>query len=144
MFKKLLLPISSENLSKKAIDKTRDLTKEFNCDIKVLYIIEKKMINKINRACEYIRTEKQIEELECEIEDALKEEFDTFFDKWKEELNNSKNINTKVVTGEYSEEVKKEINNFKPDLIIIEIKKKTMVKYHIIYERTDIPILIVR
>ena len=144
MFKDILVPVSSEYFPKKAMGKALELSKYFEANVKVIYIIEEKIKDKIHKASDYVRTESQIEEMENDINKAKKEEFNDAMDEWKKDFEDKINFETKIVKGKYSKEITEELNNYDADLIVMETEQESILDYSLFYEEDDIPIMIVR
>ncbi len=142
MFEKILLPISSRKFPEKALEKSLEIFENYQSEIKIIYIIEKKMEEKVRKVSEYVMTEKQIENLETEIEEGLESDFERRIKEWESEFGEKFSI--KEVKGEYSKQISKEIEEFNYDLIIIELEQASVLNYHLLYEKSDIPILIAR
>lgn len=144
MFKKILVPVSSEYFPKKAMDKALEMSKYFEADVEVIYIIEEKMEHKIQKASEYVRTDKQIKETEKELEKAKKEEFNLTMDNWEGEFGDNTNFGTKIVSGEYSDEIAEELKHFDADLVVLETEQESVLNYRLLYKKSDTPVMIVR
>ncbi len=144
MFKKILVPVSSEYFPEKAMDKALEMSKYFEADVEVIYIIEEKMEDKIQKASEYVRTDKQIKETEKEREKAKREEFNSTMDNWEEEFGENIHFSTKIVSGEYSDEIASELEKFDADLVVLETEQESVLNYRLFYKKADSPVMIVR
>lgn len=142
MFERILVPVSSQYFPEKALEKGLEIAKNHNSEIRIIYIIEKRIEEKVKKVSEYVMTEKQIEDVELEIREALEKEFDKRIDAFESEFD--KEFSVKEVKGEFSNQISKEIEEFNTDLIIIETEQGSVLNYNLIYEKSDIPILIAR
>lgn len=145
MFKKILVPVSSEYFPKKAMEKALEMSNYFKADVKVMYIIEEKVEDKVKKTLEYVRTEFQRQEMTKDIHDAQKREYNDTMERWKEQFSTNIEFTTsKIVEGNYSAAIAEELEKYAADLIILEAKQECILRYNLFYEDDDIPILIVR
>ncbi len=144
MFKNILVPVSSEYFPKKAMEKALELSKYFEANVEVIYIIEEKVKDKIQKASEYVRTDTQIEEIEEDINDAKKEEFNDAMKEWEDDFEDKVEFKTKIVKGKYSNEISEELKKYNADLIVMETEQESILDYSLFYKEDKTPIMIVR
>lgn len=143
MFKNILVPISSEYYSKDVIRRSMFLAETFSGTVHLVYIIEEKILDEMERRTDthlthYNRTETHQDILHQQRQTAD----DLIFQDAQHRLH-KKNINMKttIVQGEFSSVITREIEQNKYDLVMMSYERGSMIDYRLIYE-IDIPIWI--
>jgi len=143
LFKKILVPISSEFYSKKVIKRGLELAEIFQSNLTIAYIMEEKTLHKTEKLLEtYLpfldKTETQKEVIKKERETAdlivfeeankLLKNYTIYFDK-------------KVLYGEFSDVILSEVKHHSYDLVIIGYQKACLLNYRLI-DTLKIPVWI--
>ncbi len=130
MFEKILIPVSSEYLPKKAIMRALDFYKKFESEVMLQFIIEEKVLMTIDKAstyalCSYDR-EKIKEELVANFrEGGIFKEVKALLKRKGVEFSHTTSV------GEYSEEILK-LNSLEDmDLLLMECHPYCLLKYRI-------------
>ena len=141
MFKKILIPVSSEFYSKKVLQRGVFLAEKFNSKTDIIYIIEEKTLNQTDKQSDAFRTHYEIEDTKKEIIGKQKQKADSIVFKDARILFKNKRIpfEEKTVEGEFSAVIKNEINKKEYDLILMGFEKGCTLNYRLLNER-DIPI----
>jgi nucleotide-binding universal stress UspA family protein len=143
MFQNILVPISSEFYSKDVIKRSILLAGTFSGTVHLLYIIEEKPLDEMERHTDthlthYNRTETQQDVLNQQRQTAD----DLIFQDAQQRLH-KKNINmeTTIIQGEFSTIVTNEIDKNQYDLVIMGYERGSMIDYRLIND-LDIPVWI--
>ncbi|MBS3749011.1 MAG: universal stress protein [Candidatus Thermoplasmatota archaeon] len=143
MFQNILVPISSEFYSKDVIKRSIFLAETFNGKVHLLYIIEKKPLDEMERRTDthlthYDRTETHNDVLNQQRQTAD----DLVFEDAQHRLHKKNiDINTTIMQGEFSEVVTDEIEKNQYDLVLMGYGRGCMIDYRLINE-IDIPVWI--
>jgi nucleotide-binding universal stress UspA family protein len=143
MFKNILIPISSEFYSKDVLKRSVFLAEKFKSTINLIYIIEEKTLNQTDRRSDAYRTQFERAETKNEIIRKHKLTADKIvFDDAKFFFKN-KGIpfEEKIVEGEFSNVVKREVDKENYDLILMSYEKECLLKYRLLDE-VNIPVWI--
>jgi len=138
IFKKLLLPISSEFFNENVIERVKNIVEVFGSELVVAYIVEKKTMEKVNEVAELFLTEEQRKEMEEEVINESKLIASYFFKKIEKEIGEHENM---IVFGEYSEEIKKIVEEKEITCVVTSFEKECLLKYRL-FEMLPIPILV--
>jgi nucleotide-binding universal stress UspA family protein len=138
MFKKVLLSISSEFYPEQAVKEAKFIQDNFSSSVYLLYIIEKKTLDKFEKASQPFLTHEQKMRFEDDILNEQRKIADDIMEKVKNTLNIKE---SKIVIGEYSDEIEKMVEEKGIDLVIIGFKRDAVIHYRVI-ERIKIPLLI--
>jgi nucleotide-binding universal stress UspA family protein len=136
MFQNILVPISSEFYSKDVVKRSIFLAETFNGKVHLLYIIEKKPLDEMERRTDthlthYDRTETHKGVLNQQRHTAD----DLVFEDAIQRLHKKNiDINTTIMQGEFSEVVTDEIEKNQYDLVLIGYGRGCMIDYRLINE----------
>jgi nucleotide-binding universal stress UspA family protein len=141
MFKNILIPISSEFYSKHVLQQSVFLAEKFGSKLNLVYIIEEKTLAQADRMSDAYRTHFEIEETKNEIINKQKQTADNIiFNDAKFFFKNKKiHFEEKIVEGEFSEVIKKEIEKKAYDLILMGFAKGCILNYRLL-EEVNIPV----
>ena len=141
MFKNILIPISSEFYSKQILKRGVFLADKFQSRLNLLFIIEEKAFNQTDRLVNSYRTAEEKKEYHREVIATQKQIADQIvFNDAKQILKNKKtSFNEKILKGEFSDTIKKEISKNKYDLILMGFEKECILNYRL-FEEVDIPV----
>ncbi len=141
MFKKILIPISSEFYSKELLQQSVFLAEKFDSVLNLIYIIEKKTLAQTDKESDAFRTQYEIEETKNELIQKQKQTADTIIFNDAKFYFEDKNISSKgkIVEGEFSEVVKFETTKDNYDLILMGFAKGCILNYRLLDE-VDIPV----
>ncbi len=138
MFNQVLLTISSEFYPEQAVKEAKFFQENFSSRIYLLYVIEKKTIDKFEKASQPFLTYEQKIKFE---EDILREQMEIAEDVVKK-IEGILNVdNKKIVFGEHSDEIEKIVEGNNIELVVIGFKKDAVIHYRVI-ERIKNPLLI--
>ncbi len=134
MFKNILIPISSEYYSKEVLERSVFLAEKFKSTINLIYIIEVKTLNQTDKESDSYRTPYEIAETKNEIRNKQKQAADQIvFEDAKFYLKNKKiPFEGKIIEGEFSNIVKREINFKSYDLILMGFEKECNLNYRLL------------
>jgi len=141
MFKNILIPISSEFYSKDVLKRSVFLAEKFKSNITLIYIIEEKTLNQTDRLSDAYRTQYERAETKNEIIRKQKLAADNIvFNDAKFFFKNRKiPFEEKIVEGEFSNVVKREIEKEDYDLILMCFEKECILNYRLLDE-VNIPV----
>ena len=144
MFKKILIPISSEFYSKNVLEKGTFLAKKFDSSISLVYIIEEKTLNQTDRIVDLYRTTyDRVETKRKIVRNQMRTADAIVFDDAKRYFTNYNiPLEEKVVKGEFSSVVKNEVIKKHYDLIVMGYEKGCILNYRLLDE-VHVPIWIV-
>ena len=143
MFKNILIPISSEFYSKNVLRRGVFLAEKYQSKLYLLYIIEEKTLNQTDKVIKSYRTSSEIEETKKELISFQKQTADSIIFEDANQLLQDKKIpfEEKIVEGEFSEVVEKELGKNQYDLILMGFEKECLLHYRLL-EEVSIPIWI--
>ncbi len=138
LFKRILVPISSEYFSLKAIKRAGELAEIFGSSIEIAYIIEEKTLKKIDEVAESVKTEYKREELKKEVAiegnsiaySVIFEEANKFFKKEPEK---------RVIEGEFTNVIIEEAKRKKITCVLMGFERKCILRYRL-FEELPLPI----
>jgi hypothetical protein len=141
MFKNILIPISSEYYSKNVLKRSVLLAEKFKSKITLIYIIEEKTLNQTNKIIDSYRTPPEIEETKKAIILRHKLTADNIIFNDAKLLFKTKKIpcKEKIVQGEFSDVIKRELEIRKYDLILMGFEKECLLNYRLL-EDVDVPV----
>ena len=143
MFKKILVPVSSEFYSKDVLKRCIYIAEKFKSSVSLIYIIEEKTLNQTYKRSDAHRTHYDITETEHNIMKKQMQAADDIVFEDAELLFKQNDIpfDHKVVKGEFSIIVSSELEEQEYDLIVMGYEKGCMVNYRLL-DCVDIPIWI--
>ena len=143
MFKNILIPFSSEFYPKQVLNRSVFFSKKFNSKINLIYVIEEKTLEQAENLSESYITHYDMDETTKEIEKKQKQTADTIIFQDVKEMFDKNDISydEKIVKGEFSDEVKKELKKNKYDLVLMGFEKECILDYRLL-EELDTPIWI--
>ena len=144
MFKNILIPISSEFYSKEVLKRSIFLAKKFNSKINLIYIIEEKTLNQTDKKSDSYRTTYEIAETKKQIRLKQKQTADQIvFEDAKFYLEkNQIPFEEKVIEGEFSKIIKREIGLKPYDLILMGFEKQCTLNYKL-FDEVKMPLWVV-
>lgn len=144
MFKNILIPISSEYYTKEVLERSVFLAEKFNSIINLIYIIEEKTLNQTDKQSDSYRTPYEIAETKNEIRQKHKQAADKIvFEDAKFYLKNKKiPFKGKIIEGEFSSIIKREIDLNGYDLILMGFEKECALNYRL-FDEIKIPLWVV-
>lgn len=150
MFKNILLPISSNFFPEKAIKRSRTMAEKLGSKIHFLYVVEKKMVSKMEETGKHVLSPVLIHELEEDIYQTQIEEISkTIFEKTRKLTRGiEKKCRFVARKGEFSKEIKKYIKDpsktsEKIDCVLLEYKKGSYLQYRI-FQTCNVPLWLER
>jgi len=143
MFKNILIPISSEFYSKNVLQRAVFLAEKYKGKLNLLYIIEEKTLSQADKVIKSYRTSSEVEETKKELVNFQKQTADNIiFEDANQILKNKKiPFEEKIIEGEFSEVVKKEVERNQYDLILMGFEKECLLNYRLL-ENINLPIWI--
>ena len=143
MFKNILIPISSEFYSKNVLQRAVFLAEKYKSKLNLLYIIEEKTLSQADKVIKSYRTASEIEDTKKELINFQKQTADNIiFEDANQILKNKKiPFEEKIIEGEFSEVVKKEVERNQYDLILMGFEKECLLNYRLL-ENINLPIWI--
>ena len=143
MFNNILIPISSEFYSKDVLRRSVFLADKFKSNVNLVYIIEEKTLNQADRISDAYRTRYEMKETKKELIKKQKlAAYNIIFDDAKYFFKDKKvPIEEKIVEGEFSEVVKREIDQKDYDLILMGYEKECILNYRLL-DDVNIPVWI--
>jgi hypothetical protein len=144
LFKNILIPISSEFYSKNVLLRSAFLAEKFNSNLNLVYIIEEKTFNEIDKIVSTYRTVADKEESKRElISKQIQTADQIIFDDAKQILKDKQiPFEEKIIEGEFTDKIKEELNKKKYDLILMGFKKECYLNYRL-FEEVKIPVWVV-
>lgn len=144
MFKNILIPISSEFYSKNVLLRSAFLAEKFNSNLNLVYIIEEKTFNEIDKIVSTYRTVADKEESKRElISKQIQTADQIIFDDAKQILKDKQiPFEEKIIEGEFTDKIKEELNKKQYDLILMGFKKECYLNYRL-FEEVKIPVWVV-
>jgi len=143
MFKKILVPVSSEFYSKDVLTRCVFLAMKYKSTVSLVYIIEEKTLYQTKKKSDAHRTYHDIIETERDILSKQMQTADDIVFEDSELLFKKNNIpfDHRVIKGEFSVVVNSELEKNEYDLIIIGYDKDCMINYRLL-DNVDIPVWI--
>jgi len=143
MFKNILVPVSSEYYPKQVIQRCIYFSNKFKSKINLVYIIEEKTFNLVDKEIDSFRTHFEIEEMKKDFQNKQRQTAKEIILKDAEQLFKEKKVNfsTKIIKGEFSEVIKREIDFYTYDLILMGFEKECSLNYRL-FEEVTLPIWI--
>jgi nucleotide-binding universal stress UspA family protein len=139
MFKNILIPISSEFYQKEVFQRGAFLAEKFDSTIHLIYIIEEKTLDQIEKRMDAYRTKFDKAETKKEIIKRYIHAADTIVFDDAKRFFRSIPFGGEVIEGEFSRVIKGQINKHKYDLILMGFEKECLLHYRL-FEELDIPI----
>ena len=143
MFKNILIPISSEFYSKNVLKRSVFLAEKFKSTLNLLYIIEEKSFNQTDKLVNSYRTATEKEESKKELISTQVQAADNIIFKDAKELLKNKKITfeEKILEGEFTDAIKKELEKKSYDLILMGFEKECNLNYRL-FEEVNVPVWI--
>ena len=143
MFKKILVPVSSEFYSKDVFKRCIFLAEKFESTVHLVYIIEEKTLYQTNKKSDAHRTHYDRMETEHDIMNKQMQAADDIVFKDAKMLFEQEKIpfDHEVIKGEFSVVVSSELEKQKYDLIVMGYERGCMVNYRLL-DDVDVPIWI--
>ncbi len=144
MFKKILIPISSEHYNRQILKRALFLAEKFNSTITLIYIIETKTINQTDELSDTYLTDYGLNQTQKQMmKEQVKKADKIIFNDAKSyfKKKNIKLEEKRIVRGEFSDSVKIELEKKPYDLILMGYEKECLLNYRLL-ENVDIPIWI--
>ncbi|PTD93535.1 hypothetical protein C9439_07210 [archaeon SCG-AAA382B04] len=142
MFSKILIPVSSEGFSEKAIERATQLVSFSNGKIFILYIIEEKMLDEVREVSDYAMTKETKQKLRKNIiEEREKIAKDVIIEKIDEIISN-KNVELEIEPiqiGEFSDSISNFLKSGEVGLIFLGFKQRKFLEYRVI-KRSNLPL----
>jgi nucleotide-binding universal stress UspA family protein len=144
MFKNILIPISSEYYSKEVLERSVFLAEKFKSTINLIYIIEEKTLNQTDKKSDSYRTPYEIAETKNEIRQKQKQTADqiVFEDAKYYFKNKGIPLDGKIIEGEFSNIIKREIDLNDYDLVLMGFEKECALNYRL-FDDIKIPLWVV-
>ena len=141
MFKNILIPVSSEDYSKKVLERGVFLAEQFKSKVNIIYIIEEKTLEQTDKLSDAFRTHYEIENTKKEIIGKQFQAAENIIFEDARYLFKNKKISfvEKTVKGQFSTIIKNEIRNNHYDLILMGYEKECILNYRI-FDEMDIPL----
>ena len=141
MFNNILIPISSEFYQKNVLNTGIFLAEKLQSKLTIIYIIEEKTITQAIKLIDPYRTPQELTEMKKEIINQHKQTAaEIVFDDVHHLTKNKKiQINEKIVEGEFSKAIQRELEINQYDLILMGFEKECILKYRVL-EETTIPL----
>lgn len=135
-FKNILIPISSEYYSKEVLRRSVKLAEKFKIKINLIYIIEEKTLNQVDKRQDSLRTQHDIDQTKKDIIDEQKKSADKIiFEQAKNYLEKNKiNFTSKTIEGEFSKVIKNETDKNKYQLVLMSFAKECVLRYRLLDE----------
>jgi len=143
LFKNILIPLSSEFYPKQVLERSVFFAEKFNSKINLLYIIEEKNFEETDRLIDSYISEYDKSQTKKDIIKTQKQIADSIVFKDANQLfeNNKIDFNERIVKGEFTPIVKKELEKNDYDLILMGFEKECNLKYRLLYD-VDVPVWI--
>ncbi|MEA3458956.1 MAG: universal stress protein [Candidatus Thermoplasmatota archaeon] len=143
MFKKILVPVSSEFYSKDVLRRCIFLADTFKSTVHLIYVIEEKTLYQTSRRSDVHRTHYARTETEHDIMDKQMQAADDIVFEDAKMLFEQKKIpfDHKVIKGEFSVVVSSELEKEQYDIIVMGYERGCMINYRLL-DNVDVPIWI--
>jgi nucleotide-binding universal stress UspA family protein len=143
MFKKILVPVSSEFYSKDVLKRCVFLAEIYKSTVDLVYIIEEKTLNQTKKRSDAHRTYHDIIETERDIMSKQRQTADDIVFEDSESLFTKNKIpyDRRVIKGEFSVVISSEMKKQDYDLIIMGYGRGCMINYRLL-DNVDIPVWI--
>jgi len=141
MFGNILVPVSSEFYSKKIIERSIFLAEKFKSTIDLVFIIEEKTLNQTDKISDSFRTHySRLETSNDIIKKSRLKANNLILDDVKLLLKNKEiSFKEKIVEGEFSSVVKRELDERSYDLVLMGFEKGCILNYRLL-EDLNVPI----
>ena len=130
-------------MSEGPVKRAAELAEKFNSEVKLVYIIEEKVLEKMDKVAEVVQTYQEREKIKKEISDNHGARTGEIVLKKLGMILKKKGIHfeKKIVQGEFSEIIQREAKKDKSDLILMGFKRSSHLGYRLL-KALDIPIWI--
>ena len=134
MFENILIPISSEFYSKNVLKRSAFFAEKFNSTINLIYIIEEKTLDQTDKRLGPYRTPLEKAETKKEMIKKRKQTADNIIFEDAKFLLKDKNVpfEEKIVEGEFSDAVIRELSRKQYDLILMGFEKECILNYRLL------------
>ena len=141
MFRNILVPVSSEFYSKKIIERSIFLAEKFKSTIDLVFIIEEKTLNQTDKISDSFRTHyNRLKTSNDIIRKSRLKANNLILDDVKLLLKNKEiSFKEKIVEGEFSSVVKRELDERSYDLVLMGFEKGCILNYRLL-EDLNVPI----
>jgi len=141
MFGNILVPVSSEFYSKKIIERSIFLAEKFKSTIDLVFIIEEKTLNQTDKISDSFRTHySRLETSNDIIRKSRLKANNLILDDVKLLLKNKEiSFKEKIIEGEFSTVVKRELDERSYDLVLMGFEKGCILNYRLL-EDLNVPI----
>jgi len=136
MFKKILVPVSSEYYSKEVINRSIFIAETFNSTVHILFIIEDTPLQQMEKSSDAHLTHYDRTETHQDLLYKQRKTADNILFEYANQIFKQKNQPMKhtILHGEFSTIVEQELEKNQYDLVIMGYEKGTMVDYRILNE----------
>lgn len=143
MFENILIPVSSEFYSKKILERSVFLAERFKSTINLIYIIEEKTLHQTDKISDSFRTHYNRLETSNDIIKKSRLRVDNIILNDAKFFLKNKEIpfKEKIVEGEFSNVVKRELDENNYDLVLMGFEKGCILNYRLLDE-VNVPIWI--
>ena len=143
MFENILIPVSSEFYSKKILERSVFLAERFKSTINLVYIIEEKTLHQTDKISDSFRTHYNRLETSNDIINKSRLRVDNIILNDAKFFLKNKEIpfKEKIVEGEFSNVVKRELDENNYDLVLMGFEKGCILNYRLLDE-VNVPIWI--
>lgn len=143
MFQNILVPISSEYYSKDVIKRSSFLATKFTGTVHLLYVIEEKPLDEMERRTDTHLTHYNRTETHQDVLNQQRKTADNLIFQDAQHRLHKKNVNmdTTIMKGEFSSVVSTEIEKKQYDLVLMGYERGCMIDYRLIND-IDIPVWI--
>ena len=136
VFKRLLLPISSEFFSENVAERAEKFVELFGSKVYAVYIIEEKTLRKVDEIAEPFLTEKQRKEMEKNIIEKNKGVANIIFEKIAEYI---PDFEREIIVGEFSDVIMKKAKKHNATCVMMGFEKECFLRYRLL-ENIKIPV----
>jgi len=143
MFENILIPVSSEFYSKKILERSVFLAEIFKSTINLVYIIEEKTLHQTDKISDSFRTHYNRLETSNDIINKSRLRVDNIILNDAKFFLKNKEIpfKEKIVEGEFSNVVKRELDENNYDLVLMGFEKGCILNYRL-FDEVNVPIWI--
>ena len=143
MFENILIPVSSEFYSKKILERSVFLAERFKSTINLVYIIEEKTLHQTDKISDSFRTHYNRLETSNDIIKKNRLRVDNIILNDAKFFLKNKEIpfKEKIVEGEFSNVVKRELDENNYDLVLMGFEKGCILNYRL-FDEVNVPIWI--
>lgn len=140
-FRRILVPIPSERFPEQAVSRAMELARVFDAELLMLYIIQENVMGRMDHATQIHLTHEQRHEIEEQLVRRHEEEADKIHFIRVRKLADDRDVDFRkyIRKGKFGPEVRRMITEENADLVVMELRDDTLLKFRLV-EHCTVPL----